>query len=63
MALVEKAGGGFRTIGVFATAYRVWGHIGRRVDDDWEAEHPRPFFAAAKGSSAERVAWRIALRA
>eukprot|EP00974_Lingulodinium_polyedra_P050732 4879608-Lingulodinium_polyedra.AAC.1 len=64
MALLEKPTGGLRTIGVFASCYRVWALIITREEGErWEHEHRRPFFAAAKGSSAEGVAWRIAMRA
>eukprot|EP00974_Lingulodinium_polyedra_P030448 2931338-Lingulodinium_polyedra.AAC.1 len=49
MALIEKPGGGFRAIGVFATFYSVWGHLARDVGVAWEAGRQRPFFAAAEG--------------
>eukprot|EP00974_Lingulodinium_polyedra_P047147 4521439-Lingulodinium_polyedra.AAC.1 len=63
MALLEQPTGGLRTIGVFASYYRVWALITREEDERWGHEHRRPFFAASKGSSAEGVVWRIAMRA
>eukprot|EP00959_Pyramimonas_sp_CCMP1952_P113632 2375389-Pyramimonas_sp.AAC.1 len=45
LALLSKATGGFRPIGVFCPWCRVWGRLRRPHAQDWERQHPRRHWA------------------
>ncbi len=61
-ALLPKARGGFRSIGLMPAVYRVWAKARRSVADDWESRHARPYLAAAKGNGAIDTMWRLNAR-
>jgi hypothetical protein len=63
MPALPKPDGGYRLIGIFAAAYRVWARARRPIADKWEAQHDRPYFAAGTNRSAIDAVWRQALRA
>ena len=62
LALLAKAAGGFRPIGLFSSGYRLWGRAPRNMASDWEAAHPRQYLAASAFNGASDVVWRQSLR-
>ena len=61
-ALLEKAAGGFRPIGIFCSLYRLWAKCRRPMCDQWEHENDRAYYAASKGRSTVDCVWRQAVR-
>lgn len=61
-ALLPKAKGGHRAIGLMPAAYRVWAKARRRLSDEWELRHVRPYLAATKGNGAVDTMWRLGAR-
>ncbi len=62
MPLIGKPKGGHRAIGKLAALYRVWTKSRRPFAEKWEAEHERPFFAAAAGVGPIDAVHRQAMR-
>ena len=63
LMLLAKPGGGYRTIGILATLYRVWVRIRRIQAKEWELEHTPECVYGGTGKSAESSAWRQSFRA
>ncbi len=63
MPALPKPAGGYRLIGIFAGAYRVWAKARRPWADDWERRHERKYFASGSGRSPIDAVWRQAWRA
>ena len=61
--LLDKPTGGFRPIGIFCSAYRLWARCRRSVLQSWEGANRRPYFAAAAGKSPVDAVWKHAVRA
>ncbi len=61
-ALVPKAKGGFRPIGLLLAIYRVWAKARRRWTDAWERDNVRPYLSAAKGNGPTDTVWRLAAK-
>ncbi len=59
-ALLPKATGGYRPIGMAPAIYRLWAKARRAEADAWERRHPRPFFSATKGNGPADSVWRLA---
>ncbi len=62
MPLLPKPKGGYRPIGLLPGLYRLWAKSRRAEADRWEAQHQRPFFAAAAGVGPMDAVWRQAAR-
>ena len=60
--LLEKPAGGFRPIGLFSAAYRIWGRARRTAASAWEAANSRSYLGASAFCGASDVIWRQALR-
>ena len=63
MPMLPKASGGFRTIGIFAGAVRLWAKARRGLCGEWEASHDRPYWGAAKDRRPLDPVWRWAISA
>ncbi len=63
MPALPKPDGGYRLIGIFTAAYRVWARARRPLADQWESAHDRPYFAAGAHRSPVDAVWRQSLRA
>ncbi len=63
MPALPKPDGGYRLIGIFTAAYRVWARARRPLADQWESTHDRPYFAAGAHRSPVDAVWRQSLRA
>ena len=63
VALLEKETGGFRPIGLWAVAYRLWGRAVRRQLALWEAVNDKDFFAASSGRGAVDCIWKQVVQA
>ena len=61
VALLPKASGGFRPIGLFPSLYRLWGRVRRPMAARWEQSHSRDYFAAGQYAGATDVVWRQAV--
>ncbi len=61
-ALLPKASGGHRPIGIAPAVYRLWSKIRRGEANEWERQHPRPFFSACRGNGPVDTMWRLAAR-
>ena len=61
-ALIPKARGGVRPIGLFSGAYRLWARARRPEAAEWERRHHRQFFAAREGNGALDAVWTQAMR-
>ena len=61
-ALIPKAKGGVRPIGLFSGAYRIWARARRPEAAEWERKNHREFFAAREGNGALDAVWTQALR-
>ena len=61
--LLPKSTGGFRTIGVLPTLYRVWAKLKMPLDRAWSAGVPRSYFAAGVGKATEDAVGRLLLTA
>ncbi len=61
-ALLPKAKGGFRPIGILPGVYRLWAKARRDVTDRWEEKHARGYLSAAKGNGPADTMWRMAMR-
>ena len=57
IALLPKAEGGYRPIGLLPFLPRLWMRVRRRIAQAWEARHPRPYLYAGKGKGANIAAW------
>ncbi len=62
MPLIGKPKGGHRAIGKLAALHRVWAKARRPLAAAWEAEHDRPYFAAAAGVGPIDAVYRQAMR-
>ena len=60
--LLPKPRGGTRPIGIYPCIYRVWARTRQIEAARWEKRTWKPFYAAAAGTSPEKVVWRAALR-
>lgn len=61
--LLAKPTGGFRTIGLLSSLYRVWAKLRMPLVRAWSASVPRPYFAAGVGKSTEAAVGRLLLTA
>ena len=61
--LLHKPTGGFRTIGLLATFYRVWAKVRMPLVRSWGLSVPRQFFAAGVGKSTEEAVGRLLMAA
>lgn len=59
--LLQKSGGGVRTIGVMASPLRAWGKARLEHTRKWERESGRDYWWAAENKSCERVVFQHAL--
>ncbi len=59
-ALLPKATGGFRPIGIAPAVYRLWSKVRKADADEWERKHPRAYFSASKGCGPVDAMWRLA---
>ncbi len=57
MAMIAKAGGGVRGIGLIAGLLRLWARMRRPVIRRWELEHKRDYIWSAAGKPADRAVW------
>ncbi len=62
IALLPKGSGGYRPIGLFPAAYRLWGRCRRPLAAKWELDNERPYFAAGRHAGATDVVWRSSVR-
>ena len=63
IALLPKAGGGNRPIGLCPSLIRVWMRIRLPVAQAWQAANDRPYFFAGEAKGADVAAWKQAARA
>ncbi len=63
VVLLPKPEGGFRPIGLFPWAVRIWMRVRRGAVDNWEADNERAYFHAGRGKGAHVAAWKQATRA
>ena len=56
--LVEKPKGGFRSLGLFPSLYRLWGRVRRIFARKWEIFHSRKYIIFGPGGSAVEAVWR-----
>ena len=61
--LLAKARGGFRAINLFASLYRLWVRARRGIAKQWEAAHPRPYYAFGSGAGTIKAVWQQAVNA
>ncbi len=61
-ALLPKAKGGFRPIGLLPAIYRVWAKARRKYTDAWEQANARAYLSAARGNGPIDAMWRLAVR-
>ncbi len=61
-ALLPKAKGGFRPIGLLPAIYRVWAKARRPWTDRWEDAHSRAYLSAARGNGPVDAMWRLSAR-
>ena len=61
--LLAKPAGGFRTIGLLPSLYRVWAKLKMPLVRAWAATVPRPFLAAGVGKSTEDAVGRLLMTA
>ena len=61
IALLPKASGGWRPIGLFPGIYRLWGRCRRPWAVAWERAHDRHYYAAGQHTGAGDVVWRQAV--
>jgi hypothetical protein len=57
IALLPKAAGGLRPIGIFPTFVRVWFQLRAPYIRRWEADHERPYFYAGAAKGADVALW------
>ena len=57
VALLPKPKGGFRPIGIYTSAERVWARARGPHIREWEAKNRRRYLACAKGSGAADAVW------
>ena len=63
IALLPKADGGLRPIGLFPSIIRIWMRIRLPVAQKWLRENERPFFFASAGKGAPVATWKQSARA
>ena len=63
VALIPKAKGGTRRIGLFPALHSLWTRSRRGAADEWESKNAKGFVAASKGQAATDTVWAQALRA
>ena len=63
IALLPKAGGGTRPIGLCPSLIRVWMRLRLPVAQAWQAMNDRPYFFAGEAKGADVAAWKQAARA
>ena len=61
--LLAKPAGGFRTIGLLTTVYRLWAKLRMPLVKAWSASIPRRYFASGIGKSTEDAVGRLLLTA
>lgn len=61
--LLLKPSGGFRTICLLSTIYRIWARVRTPLVRQWGAGPPRAFFVAGVDKSTEQAVGRILLKA
>ncbi len=61
-AMIPKAKGGFRPVGILPGVYRLWAKARRDIADRWEADHARGYLSSAKGNGSADTMWRMGLR-
>ena len=63
IALLPKAGGGNRPIGLCPSLIRLWMRLRLPVAQAWQAANDRPYFFAGEAKGADVAAWKQAARA
>ena len=63
IALLPKAGGGNRPIGLCPSLIRLWMKLRLPVAQAWQSQHDRPYFFAGEAKGADVAAWKQAARA
>ena len=63
IALLPKAGGGNRPIGLCPSMVRLWMRLRLPVAQAWQSMHDRPYFFAGEAKGADVAAWKQAARA
>ena len=58
IALLPKAGGGSRPIGLCPSLIRLWIGIRLPVAQPWQAANDRPYFFAGEAKGADVAAWK-----
>ena len=61
-ALIPKAKGGVRPIGLFSGSYRLWARARRPEAADWERKCHRKYFSAREGNGALDAVWTQSMR-
>jgi hypothetical protein len=59
--LLHKPTGGFRTIGLLSTFYRIWAKVRMPLVREWGQSVPRCFYAAGVGKSTDDAVGRLLL--
>eukprot|EP00959_Pyramimonas_sp_CCMP1952_P146126 3059578-Pyramimonas_sp.AAC.1 len=62
VALLPKPAGGWRPIGLFSSAYRLWGRMRRPYAVQWEARLNKSHLSAGAFTGAGDVVWKQAVR-
>eukprot|EP00974_Lingulodinium_polyedra_P092128 8927735-Lingulodinium_polyedra.AAC.1 len=63
MALLSKATGGYRPIGIFPMLYRLYGRLRLPIFRAWECRFELDEFACGPGKAAADTVWRQAIAA
>ena len=62
-ALIPKAGGGWRPVGLLPAVVRLWAKIRGHLAEEWEARQERSYLYGGKGRGAQMAAWQFAANA
>ena len=63
IALLPKAEGGFRAIGLLPLLPRLWMRTRKQIAADWEESQQKPYLYAGKKMGATVAAWKQGFRA
>ena len=62
-ALIPKAGGGWRPIGLLPMVIRLWAKIRGRMAEEWEEGQEREYLYGGKGRGAQLAGWQFSANA
>jgi ribonuclease HI len=62
VALIPKADGGRRPIGLLPTIVRIWEKVRRPIMSSWRCSTERSYNWAARGRSPQAAVWKVALQ-